>query len=429
MSQEDLLEELTRLRAENASLRAQVSSQHHTEPTNTSKLVNGLTHDEYKRYGRQMIVPQVGFTGQLSLKHSKVLVVGAGGLGCPALMYLAGCGIGKIGIVDGDTVDVSNLHRQVMHDSTTVGMMKVESARLFINRLNPGVEVRTYAERLSTDNAFDIFEEWDLVLDCTDSPYSRYLISDVAVVLGKTVVSGSGLKTEGQLSILNFENVGPCYRCFYPTPPPPNSVTSCTDGGVIGPVIGLMGVMMALEAIKIITGTYTVENFKPFLSIYSGYDQQSIRTFKMRGRKKDCLSCSGKITKETIQSEINYSEFCGVINYDVLPEDLRITVDEYNRVVMMDQDHILLDVRPREHYAVVNLPHSINIPWDRIQRLKHIDELGFDTAKPVYTICRFGNDSQYASKFLNDTLGLNTKDIKGGLSQWSAKIDPDLPTY
>lgn len=409
----DLREEVERLKRENTQLQAKV---------------NGLTHDEYHRYGRQMIVPQCGFEGQLRLKRARVLVVGAGGLGCPALMYLAGAGVGKIGIVDGDTVDESNLHRQVMHTTELVGEFKVESARQFIRKLNPNVSVQTYAERLSPVNAFGIFEDYDLVLDCTDSPYSRYLISDVAVLAGITVVSGSGLKTEGQLSLLNFHNIGPCYRCFYPSPPPPSNVTSCKDGGVIGPVIGLMGTMMSLEAIKVITEFWTTENFRPFLSMYSGYDQQSIKTFKMRGRKPQCLSCNGTITKEMITSgKINYAEFCGVVNYNVLRPEERMSVEEYNHI--KNTDHVLIDVRPVAHFGVVNLPGSINIPLDTLERVKTKSELQFDITKPIFTICRFGNDSQYASRLLNDKFGLQSRDITGGLHQWSTKVDPTLPTY
>ncbi|KAG7691575.1 hypothetical protein KL930_005205 [Ogataea haglerorum] len=211
-----------------------------------------LSLNEYLRYGRQLIVPEFGLQGQISLKESRVLVVGAGGLGCPALQYLVGAGFGTVGIVDHDTVDMSNLHRQTLHTTETVGMLKCESAKLQLAKLNPLVQINTHPVALSQDNSFGIFEQYDIVLDCTDTPATRYLINDTAVLLGLTIISGSGLKTEGQLSILNFNNTGPCYRCFYPTPPPPSSVTACSDGGVLGPIIGIMGVMMALEAIKVV---------------------------------------------------------------------------------------------------------------------------------------------------------------------------------
>ncbi|KAG7877054.1 hypothetical protein KL937_004985 [Ogataea polymorpha] len=250
-----------------------------------------LSLNEYLRYGRQLIVPEFGLQGQILLKKCRVLVVGAGGLGCPALQYLVGAGFGTVGIVDHDTVDVSNLHRQILHTSESVGMFKCESAKLQLAKLNPLVQINTHPVALSPDNSFGIFEQYDMILDCTDTPATRYLINDTAVLLGLTVISGSGLKTEGQLSILNFNNTGPCYRCFYPTPPPPSSVTACSDGGIIGPVIGIMGVMMALEAIKVATGYYLREDveFQPFLSLYSGYGPlQSLRTFKMRRRSPKC---------------------------------------------------------------------------------------------------------------------------------------------
>lgn len=428
MTQLDPSEELNRLRLENEELKQKLSAKESEEKEISSFPASELTLDEYRRYGRQMILPQVTFEGQKKLKKARVLVVGAGGLGCPALLYLAGAGVGKLGIVDDDIVDTSNLHRQVLHTTDKVGEYKCESAKSYLNKLNPHVEIQTYPFRLTTCNAFEIFEQYDMVLDCTDSPFSRYLISDVAVITKIPVISGSGLKTEGQLSILNFENKGPCYRCFYPKPPPPNSVTSCKDGGVIGPVIGIMGVMMALETIKVIVGSYNSESFKPFLSIYSGYDQQSIKTFKMRGRKADCLACSGEINRDMIsRGDINYAEFCGVVNYSVLSPEERITIEEYAKVV--NTEHVLIDVRPKEHFDIVHLPNSINIPLDRLQRIKDKQDLGFDAEKVVYTICRYGNDSQYASRFLNDTFNLQTKDVSGGLFQWSSKIDSKFPTY
>ena len=232
--------ELAALKLENAVLRKQLASNNNKNGTSDSP--HPLSLEEYRRYGRQMIVEDIGgLKSQLKLKAAKVLVIGAGGLGCPALPYLTGAGVGTIGIVDNDVVDTSNLHRQVLHDSTKVGMLKCESAKQVLNKLNPHVEIVTYPVRLDYSNAFEIFEKYDCVLDCTDTPLTRYLISDVAVNVGIPVVSASGVGTEGQLTILNFQNEGPCYRCFFPTPPPPTSVSSCSEGGVIGPCIGLVG--------------------------------------------------------------------------------------------------------------------------------------------------------------------------------------------
>lgn len=420
---EKLLNELEHLRLENKRLKEQLSTP--KDPVNSDSFeLNGLTFDEYERYGRQMIVPEFRIAGQLKLKRAKILVVGAGGLGCPALLYLAGAGIGEIGIIDDDRVDVSNLHRQVLHSTETVGEFKCLSAKKYLNRLNPNVKINTYPFKLTNSNG-DMLKDYDYVLDCTDSPFSRYLINDLSCLYGKTIISGSGLKTEGQLSILNFKNIGPCYRCFYPKPPPPNSITSCKDGGVIGPVIGLIGVMMAIETIKVITDVYTTENFQPFLLSYSSYDKQVLKNFKMRNKKQDCISCNGNLSLELINN-INYSEFCGIVNYDVLNKEDRISVVDYNNI---KDDHILIDVRPSEQYEILNLPNSINLPIDILKRVKDVNELQFDHSKPIFVICRFGNDSQYAVKHLNDTFNLNSKDIIGGLNQYIKKIDNNLPTY
>ncbi|KAG7196211.1 Urmylation protein [Scheffersomyces spartinae] len=327
-----------------------------------------LTQDEYKRYGRQMIVDGFGsLEAQLELKGSKVLVIGAGGLGCPALMYLGGCGIGEIGIVDNDTVDISNLHRQVLHTTDAVGLLKCENAKRYINRLNPHVKVETYPVRLSNDNAFSIIEPYDLVLDCTDTPAVRYLINDVCVILGKTIVSGSGVRTDAQLTILNYRSSGPCYRCFYPTPPSPESVGSCGDNGVIGPCIGLLGVSMCVEAIKVITAYYDKdEPFTPFLTVYQGYPHQSFRRFKMRPKQAKCVVCGSSpvITRETIESgAINYAVFCGATKYNVCQDSERITVSQLEQSLSKQQQSYIIDVRPQLQFKITHLPKSINIPW------------------------------------------------------------------
>ncbi|CCF58547.1 hypothetical protein KAFR_0E03960 [Kazachstania africana CBS 2517] len=433
---QDLINELAALKLENARLRRQVESQ----PTTVQEYP--LSLEEYRRYGRQMIVEDTGgVQGQVRLKNSKVLVVGAGGLGCPALPYLAGAGIGQIGIVDNDIVDTSNLHRQVLHDSTKVGMLKCESAKAVLNKLNPHVNVVTYPVRLNYSNAFDIFDGYDYVLDCTDTPLTRYLISDVAVNLGITVVSASGLGTEGQLTVLNFNNTGPCYRCFYPIPPNPMSVSSCQEGGVIGPCIGLVGTMMAVEAIKLIIGIYTPENFQPFLTLYSGFPQQTLRTFKMRGRQSKCICCGDNrsITRAAIESgEINYELFCGSRNYNVCSPDERITVNKfkdeyYDRTT---QDYVLLDVRPSHHYEISHFPDAFNIPVKKLKDMhgsmaelqKEIPSIKEDSE--VLVLCRYGNDSQLATRLLKDEFKLpNVKDIQGGFFRYIDEVDSSIPKY
>ncbi|ODV93780.1 hypothetical protein PACTADRAFT_51532 [Pachysolen tannophilus NRRL Y-2460] len=442
-SKEELLSQIESLKKENEALRhAKIYSETSAAGVAVVTAANresSFSLEEYRRYGRQMTVPEVGISGQVMLKKSKILVVGAGGLGCPALLYLTGAGVGKIGIVDNDVVDTSNLHRQVLHTSENVGMLKCDSAKKYLNSLNPHVEIVTFPKRLSNDNIFNVFlsDKWDLILDCTDAPLTRYLINDAAVICGLTIVSASGVRADGQLAILNFQNFGPCYRCFYPKPPPPNSVLSCQDGGVIGPAIGVMGVLMASEAIKVICGSYTRENFKPFLNLYSAYPQQSLRTFKMRSKVPNCQVCSIDndkriITRSTIESnELNYSEWCGKVSYDVLKMEDRVNVSEFSQKIANDKDKdntMILDVRPKAHFDICHLPNSINIPYKELSQLK---EFSVPSNKTIYCICRFGNDSRLAVKFLKYELGLpNTiLDVIGGLNQWSEQVDTQFPKY
>lgn len=391
--------------------------------------------DEYKRYGRQMIVPQFGsLESQKKLKKSKILVVGAGGLGSPALQYLSATGVGTIGILDDDIVDISNLHRQVIHQTGAVGTYKCDSAKSFIKNINPHVNVITHPIRLSNDNAFEVISQYDLVLDCTDHPAVRYLINDVCVLLGKTIVSGSGLQADGQFTILNFENRGPCYRCFYPQPPSPSSVTSCVDGGVIGPAIGMVGIAMAMETIKILTGYYTKENFSPFLSSYSAYPHQQIRRFKMRPKQASCIACgtNREITKEKIEiGEIDYVAFCGKVTYEPLDQKHRVSVIDYNSMLHLGKNHTLIDVRPQEQYNITKLPNSVNIEWDpAFRKLDSLEEyLPVTKSDDIYLVCRYGNDSQLAAKKLHDLGYKNAKSIDGGIDKWSDVIDPSIPKY
>lgn len=444
LTKEELLEKIKALELENKQLKdvnVMGKSNENTIDYDAKfpKIDEHFSLDEYKRYGRQMIVPEFGSRkSQIRLKEAKILVIGAGGLGCPALLYLSASGIGEIGIIDDDIVDVSNLHRQVLHTTESVGLYKCESAKRYISKLNPHVKVITYPFRLSNENATSIIGKYDLILDCTDSPNSRYLINDASVVCGKTIVSGSGLKTDGQLSVLNFNKIGPCYRCFYPKPPSPNSVTSCTDGGVVGPAIGLVGITMALEAIKVLTKFYTNDNFKPFLSMYSGYPQQQIRVFKMRNKQPNCVVCGNEptITEATlVNNEINYAEFCGKVNPDVLKPELRISVKEYHDYIQnpLNNNSILIDVRPKEQYEITRLPNSINIEWEpTLYKATDLESYLPSNIKEsdIFVVCRYGNDSQAAAKKFIEDFGLTkVKDIKGGINKWSEEIDQNIPKY
>ncbi|ODV84919.1 hypothetical protein CANARDRAFT_28656 [[Candida] arabinofermentans NRRL YB-2248] len=443
---EELLQQIQELKLENESLKNKLDQPIQDEDPLEQSTKYPFTLEEYKRYGRQLLVPEFGGPeSQLRLKKSKVLVIGAGGLGSPALLYLAGIGLGEIGIVDHDTVSISNLHRQVIHSTRTIGELKCESAKHQMLGIEPRLKIRTFQEGFNSINSFEIMNGYDIVLDCTDNPATRYLINDVAVLLGITVVSGSGLKTEGQLSVLNYMGSGPCYRCFYPTPPLPSSVTSCSDGGVLGSCIGVIGVMMVTECIKVLTGWYErkEKGFIPFLSLYHGYNEigQSLRSFKMRGRRKGCVACdleNRSITREIIESgELDYGLWCGKVDYSVLNDDDKVDVQFLSDVLSKQKDdkNPILDVREKEQFDIVHLDGSINLPLRKLTNSTKevpIDDLlkGYDSTLPLYVVCRLGNDSQLAVKYLKEEFGLqNVYDVKGGLNAWASIIDNEFPTY
>ncbi|KAL3476065.1 sulfurtransferase uba4 [Aspergillus californicus] len=410
-----------------------------------------LDREEYRRYGRQMIVSQVGLQGQLKLRDAKVLIVGAGGLGCPAALYLAGAGVGTLGLVDGDTVESSNLHRQVLHRSKNVGKWKVDSAIEYLGELNPHPTYIPHRTHLVPQEAPDIFKDYDLILDCTDNPATRYLISDTAVLLGKPVVSASALRTEGQLTVLNNpprpagdKTGGPCYRCVFPRPPPANSITSCADGGILGPVVGAMGVLQALEAIKVLTSE---EAAPPSLLIFSAYSSPQFRTIKLRSRRANCAVCSAEasVSLESVRSgSMDYVFFCGTADSeDVLSPEERVTPLEYGKSAA---DRHIIDVREKVQFDICSLENSINIPISSILASsvrKDSDgslpswipsEITAGSENPIYVVCRQGNDSQTAVRRMKE-LGLDRGgerlivDIKGGFNSWRRQVDPDWPDY
>ncbi|PYH49606.1 HesA/MoeB/ThiF family protein [Aspergillus saccharolyticus JOP 1030-1] len=422
-----------------------------------------LLAEEYRRYGRQMIVPQLGLRGQLKLRSAKVLIVGAGGLGCPAAVYLAGAGVGTLGLVDGDTVESSNLHRQVLHRSRNVGKLKVDSAIGYLRELNPHPTYIAHREHLAPDAAADVFKDYDLVLDCTDNPATRYLISDTAVLLGKPLVSASALRTEGQLMVLNNpprpvgdKTGGPCYRCVFPRPPPANTVTSCADGGILGPVVGTMGVLQALEAIKVITADETQAPVPPSLHILSAYSTPLFRSIKLRSRRANCAVCSAEATVnlDTVRSgSTDYVFFCGSADPEMLlrPEE-RVTPLEYRELhpptggTKEGKQPTMIDVREKVQFDICNLENSINIPISTILASSNGSgdaklppwvpaELATgESTDPIYVVCRMGNDSQIVVKKLKE-LGLDREgqrkvvDIQGGFRSWREQIDPEWPNY
>ncbi|KAE8552572.1 Urmylation protein [Talaromyces marneffei ATCC 18224] len=427
-------------------------------PCNNSERKWPLSPEEYQRYGRQMIVSQIGLPGQLKLRSASVLLVGAGGLGCPAALYLAGAGVGTLGMVDGDTVESSNLHRQVLHRTKNVGKYKVDSAIQYLEELNPHVKYHAYREHLTSQNAPLIFQNYDIILDCTDNPATRYLISDTAVLLGKPLVSASALRTDGQLMVLNNPpkpvgdlSGGPCYRCVFPKPPPADTVVSCADGGILGPVVGTMGVLQALEAIKVLTKPASQNaDDRPALHIFSAYSNPPFRTIRLRGRRANCAVCSSEptITLATLHSgSTDYIQFCGSANFpQVLSKDERISVREFEPIYD-SKKYTLVDVRDPVQFGICSLENSINIPISQILQGKVLDNkqetlqslfppevASTDSTDPIYFVCRMGNDSQLAVQKLKE-LGLDQNgkrfvgDIRGGLKAWKAEVDPEWPEY
>lgn len=393
-----------------------------------------------------------------------MLVIGAGGLGCPAAAYLAGAGVGKLGVVDGDTVEASNLHRQIAHATSRIGETKAKSLHRYLRDLNPLPVYELFEENLTAQNAERIVGMYDVVLDCTDNPATRYLISDICVLLGKVLVSASALRTDGQLIVLNCppapqgSNGGPCYRCVFPRPPPPASILSCGEGGVLGPAVGTMGVLQAGEAIKVIVrghhtpwqpsihpppDAYPPPSLLLFSSPLSG--PPSLRAARMRSRRADCFACSASsnLTLESLRdgSVMDYVQFCGGVpapESTLSPEE-RISAPEYAQAIRRNAgDHFLLDVREPEHFGIASIHGAVNVPLSKWKqedgsrvRPDWLPPALPDNA-PIYVVCRVGNDSQVAARRLKG-LGLDgggkrfIGDIRGGMKAWKEEVDATMP--
>jgi sulfur-carrier protein adenylyltransferase/sulfurtransferase len=374
-----------------------------------------LTVDEVARYSRHLIIPDVGVPGQKRLKNAKVLVVGAGGLGSPALLYLAAAGVGTLGIVDFDVVDESNLQRQVIHGVSDIGKPKAQSARESIAEINPLVEVILHQERLDSDNALDIFRPYDLVLDGTDNFATRYLVNDACVLLGKPYVWGSIYRFEGQVSVFWNEH-GPNYRDLYPEPPPPGMVPSCAEGGVLGVLCASIGSVMVTEAIKLITGIG--ETLLGRLMVYDALEM-TYRTIKVR---KDPAG-------EPITQLIDYEEFCGVVSDDAqrAAAGSTITATELKEMLDAGKDPYLVDVREPVEFEIVTIPGGVLIPKDRILSGEALAELPQD--KPLVLYCRTGVRSAEALAAVKAAGFRDAVHVQGGVTAWATQVDPSLPTY
>ena len=384
----------------------------------TNIISSSLTNTEIARYGRQLILPQIGKSGQELIKAAKVLIVGCGGLGCPSSQYLVSAGIGTIGLLDNDTISINNLHRQILYNESNVDVHKVDQSVNMLSQLNKNVTFVSHKVTLSSVNAMDIFRGYDLILDCTDNPASRYLINDCCVLLGKPYIFGAALRTDGQVSTYNFKG-GPCYRCINPAPKIIENTDNCSDAGVIGPLTGIVGSVQATEALRIIskgTSSYSGKLFvcNPWEGIY--------RVVKLRKKQSSCQVC-GENPSVTELKDVTYN--CPIALISCSRED-RITVEEYADTF---NDHVTLDVRPAVEFDLCRLTNSINTPIQDIQNDK-VDIQLPKTNKTVYVLCRRGNDSQHAVKLLKGRFTDNEfKDVIGGLQSWTEKIDPNFPTY
>jgi sulfur-carrier protein adenylyltransferase/sulfurtransferase len=380
-----------------------------------------LTVDEVRRYSRHLIIPDVGMSGQKRLKNAKVLCVGAGGLGSPALMYLAAAGVGTLGIIDFDVVDESNLQRQVIHGQSDVGRSKAGSARATIKEINPYTEVILHEERLDSSNALEIFEPYDLIVDGTDNFPTRYLVNDACVLLGKPYVWGSIFRFDGQASVFWAEH-GPCYRCLYPEPPPPGMVPSCAEGGVLGVLCASIGSIQVNEAIKIITGIGD-----PLVGRLMIYDALEM-TYRTVNVKKDpeCPVC-GK--NPTVTELIDYEEFCGTVSEEAQQAAAGSTITARRLKEMQDagEDIFLVDVREPNEYEIVSIPGSVLIPKGEFSSGAALERLPQD--KRIVLHCKSGQRSAEALAVVQDAGFSDAVHVGGGVLAWIKQVDPSLPEY
>jgi molybdopterin/thiamine biosynthesis adenylyltransferase/rhodanese-related sulfurtransferase len=382
---------------------------------------DGLTVDEVRRYSRHLIIPDVGMAGQKRLKNAKVLCVGAGGLGSPALMYLAAAGVGTLGVIDFDIVDESNLQRQIIHGQSDVGRPKAESAAASIKEINPLVKVIVHNEALSNDNVMDIFAGYDLIVDGTDNFATRYMVNDAAVLLGKPYVWGSIYRFDGQASVFWAEH-GPCYRCLYPEPPPPGMVPSCAEGGVLGVLCASIGSIQVNEAIKLLTGIG--EPLVGRLMIYDALEM-TYRSVKVR-KDPECPLCGKNPTiTELIE---DYEAFCGAISDEAADAAKDSTISATELKTMLEGDDIfLVDVREPNEYEIVNIPGATLIPKGEFLSGAALERLPQD--KKVVLHCKSGARSAEALAIVKNAGFSDAVHLGGGVLAWVNQIDPSLPSY
>jgi molybdopterin/thiamine biosynthesis adenylyltransferase/rhodanese-related sulfurtransferase len=405
--------------------------------SNNPPATAALSNDEILRYSRHLIMPEVGMEGQLKLKAARVLCIGAGGLGSPLALYLAAAGVGTLGIVDFDVVDFTNLQRQIIHSTADVGRKKLDSAEESIRAINPYVEVRKFETRLTSANALELFRQFDVIADGTDNFPTRYLVNDACVLTGKPNVYGSIFRFEGQASVFATEH-GPCYRCLYPEPPPPGLVPSCAEGGVLGILPGLVGIIQATETIKLILGGYVGPDVKtsaassssanaPLIGRLLLVDALAMKFRELKLRKNpECPACG---THPTITQLIDYEQFCGIpqtheapaMSTSKIPE---ITPQELKRRLDAKEDIFILDVREPHEYQICNLGGHL-IPLNDLPR--RVNEL--DSSREIVAHCKMGGRSAKAVEFLRQAGFTRVHNLTGGINAWSEKVDPKVPKY
>ncbi|XP_045783434.1 adenylyltransferase and sulfurtransferase MOCS3 [Maniola jurtina] len=424
------------------------NGKHNSE--NSTKVQFGDTLPKWaiERYSRQILLPDIGVRGQEKLMAARVLIVGAGGLGCPSSVYLAGAGIGEIGIVDYDQVELTNIHRQILHSEKDQNLSKAQSAANSLRSINSKIKITPYDFDLNPSNALEVAKNYDLILDCTDNVPTRYMLSDVSVLSKIPLISGSALKMEGQLTIYGYRAknntseeeksyIGPCYRCLFPTPPPPEAVGSCSANGVAGPVPGVIGALQALEAIKLIVGQTHKNLLVERMLLFDG-DDTTFTTVKLRPRNPECEICSDSPKITTL---LDYEVLCKSKakgkdrNLHILPIENRISAKDLAKSLDAKESHLLVDVRSESEFNMCNIGGAVNYPLEKMNQ-NQFDELLEkirECTSYVTFICRRGNDSQIAAKRVLDVLEENqrsrVKDLSGGLHAWSAHVDNEFPVY
>jgi len=394
------------------------NAQPSTQPGNARPAV-ALSKEEILRYSRHLIMPEVGMEGQLKLKQAKVLCIGTGGLGAPLGLYLAAAGVGRLGLVDFDVVDMTNLQRQIMFGSADVGHPKSAAAAARLRDLNPDIQIDAYETRLTSDNALDLFKDYDIIVDGTDNFPTRYLVNDACILLGKPNVYGSIFRFEGQITVFGAPD-GPCYRCLYPEPPPPGLVPSCAEGGVLGVLPGIVGAIQAAETLKLILGKGDSLAGRLLL-----FDALAMRFRELKLRKNpECPVCGAH---PTVTKLIDYVEFCGIRGEeapapatsvpDITPRELKARLDR-------GDDIYVLDVREPHEYQICNIGGHLIPLGDLPNRVSELD-----SSREIVAHCRSGKRSAEAVEFLRKSGFRKLLNLKGGILAWSDEVDPSLPKY